>query len=370
MEVLDERYTTLNTNINTLSNKFVVDWMENVKKIVDSKKILYTGVLGADIKAPSAKNPETLYDKLFTYFHLLVSTNYRLYKPFFKIYKLNGYKIKVYLTLSKNFNTYITGFTRYYKDGSKEPYIRLEIPRYMVLQFHKNVMEEETLDYVEMRDFVSSMKSSLTHELTHFFQIKNKKYNFADGYIENGSLYGKHTGYLSFFNYFIQDSEMEAVLNSAYKIYKQSYNNNSFFNCVVFCMGERIKPKESKMFLRGQLTIQELYKKLNCLGKFLIIWSLYVYIPTKSKFNPLLQMSDEYETEFDGLYNAKIVEANAKNLTNFIKKASYLDGGIDLNNYLKKQPSDQFVAIHKTIFSLTKSNKKFLDDLMWEVNEF
>lgn len=366
---LDERYTTLNTKINTLTNKFVADWLEYVGDVVEDNSMLYTGLLGDDIKAYNARYPVTDYDNLFLYFHLLFSTNYKIYKAFSEKYKIEGYEVRIKLAKTKEIARHLLGYTRQYLGNKRQPYICIQIPQNIIYGFSRCVTNEEKLDYNKIRDFVSQIKSTLAHELTHYFQIKKDGHNFLEDYVENNSLTGSYTSYLSFFNYFIQETEMNAVLNSAYRRYREKYVERSFYDCVVLSTIERVRPELADRFFSGELSFFETFKKINCLGKFLLIWVLYDYVPNNSKYGPLLAMSDEYESEMTQYFNKNVVKANKKNLENFIRTNMQEDYGMSLNRYLSELPSNEFVDVHKEMFSLKKYNKKFLEKLNLTLDE-
>lgn len=367
--LLQERYTTLNTIFNKLANQFVFDWLATVDDYAKKYKFLYDAQLRNELPEV-VKNTKTQYENLFWYFYICFKSKYKIFKQFTKKYKVNGQVLKIQLKLTSKISDQILGDTVSYFENKKEPHVIISIPKNYLMRFVKNVLDDEPLNFDSMKMFISQIKGTIAHEATHYFQLKRKEFDPFKNYDRHNAMWGEYTKPFSFFLYFIQKVEMDAVINEGYKLYRSNDTNKSFFDCLVYVLTDKFNRTDSKDYFKEEISFRELIYTSAPLTKFLLLWSLYVYIPENSKFRALLAMSDDEEKNVAMLFSAKAIQVNAKNVTRFIRTVQKEETDAILNGYLKKLGVQGRVELLGQIFNLKKSNKSVLTDLLAKLREY
>lgn len=365
--LLLEWYKTQNTPIKQIANQFIYDWIDWVVKLMKEYRTKIPS-LYKSFFPDVLKNPQKRYDYLAAYFYMLPFTSANKGFKFVKTYFVKKYKFKdetIQLRISYGTKDIRTlGFTRHNKSGKSTITIRFhnnDLSNYFV-----TVGKEGKILYNEIERIVSKLKRTAAHEITHFIQhtFKGSIKHFPVFSLLNGK---QNLWSLSFSLYFMEEHELEAMLNEAYKLYTEKGNfitkkerktkKKDFFTCLLFELLDRFD-FNSNLVLTGKLSFWDVLVELNKIKRyhdlFLMLWVIYYYVPEKSKFKHIMHLPSDAPK-----VNKELLENNRKNLINFLN--SFTPYGITVLNRIFSKIDENEVL--RRIFAVSETNEQILDKL-------
>ena len=181
----------------------------------------------------------------------------------------------------------------------------------------------------------------------------------------------KNLSDFKFFLYYVQEHELEATLNAAYKLYKErgkffsdrwyKVKKRDYLNCLIYLILNTYGIKK-KTLLYSKISVAEILDALNTFDEykaclFVILWIMYCYMPKKSKFYNLLFKQQDLEIPFD--FNVQVIENNKDNIVDFFSSLNYYE--IEYLN--KKIPITKLGEVFKQVFSITQDNWHIFENL-------
>ena len=215
---------------------------------------------------------------------------------------------------------------------------------------------------------MSKIKHLLAHELTHYFQAKRDTIDAdSENFVKTLSK-KDNLKVLKDFYYFAQTHEMEALTNSAYKLYterntflgdkKDDTEKRSYFRCLVHEVLEKLKMDAlSKKFLTRKISLDEVCNELSENARFVLFWAAFCYAGNSKKYGNLLKKSEGLETSYR--YNMAIMKENKEALYDFLKSLTRF-GLSKLDNLLGEL---DMISLFEKLLSTTTSNKKTIEGL-------
>lgn len=348
--------------MNALANKFVEDWELAIEKYVDENKY----ALPAAYLPVSLQKMKTQYDKIYWYFMTMFDDGYKNIRTFKKTYTTPKGKVVIRLKIKNVLAPRSYGDIRPEPDdvtGQLNPVVSIYIPTQYTNKLAMSVDEYDELDYNQLRDFIADVKKTVAHEITHYYQYV-MGLDPGNNYQMPKNMYGNYTNFLTMFRYMTQDSEAESFVAEGYKLFKERYNTKSLYDCVVLALLDVIDVNYVKDYYDGYLSMADLLDELKPNERFTILWFLYVYIPEKHKDSKLFQFQDEHIEEIHEMFDAKILKRNRENIIKFLNYITKHDLEREFNSYLRKEiKAGRGYDLESEFFSLTTSNKKYLDSL-------
>ena len=208
------------------------------------------------------------------------------------------------------------------------------------------------------------------HEITHLYQWKNKQIKKAIHVEDTGNV----TRWFNFFVYFIQKHELEALMNESNKLYKnrgdtiaidgETNHKKTFLKCLIYTiMGRSIIASDDDLrnqMIQNKISIKEMLEKTNSFFRFLVVWTVFCYGVTSSKYAKLLKK--EIENEDLPKFNTTLINKNRRNLQDGL---SHLDEEEKekLSDKLNKLPEDEVNQLLSGLFSISDNNFDLLSSI-------
>ena len=364
MVFLPERYTLQRDRVNTLTNKFLQDWMLAIVEYVDKN----VSRIDPSLLPVSLRNIRTQYDKIFWYFFLMFSTKYQNIKTFKKTYETDRGPALMELKIVRRIQSQVLGatFPIDKKTGDLKPKVCAYVPFNLITKIAIGVKKNPTLDYNVLRDFIAGIKQTVSHEVTHFYQFARKQLDpYLGEYKSSNGMYGNSTNVLSFYQYFLQKEELDATIAEGYKLYKEKYVNKDLYDCLVYVIVERFDVNRAKEWFNDELYMYEVINYLKPWEAFMLLWTLYVYIPERFKNSSLFRFTDDHLHEIQYQFKLGTLKNNKENLDNLLKYIEENDLQRELNNFLRKEYKEKnSEEIFSKFFPLKSSNRKYLNWLI------
>lgn len=369
-----EWYKTENSMINKAANQFIAEWIDWTTKTMKKYQTTLPEIY-EDLMPEKLKKPQSKYEYLACYFYLLPwlsRFNLGTKKSFAKTWKIGEHEVPLRVSFIAQ-NTTIQG--RMARKGEDRVTIFARFNTNDIGKFFVSAHDTGKVLFNEVEKVVSSLRETITHELTHFFQNKRSRIKVNRSLRYFTGL--KNVKKLRRFLYFIQEHELQAYLNGAYKLYRERskfYSNKDekqkkkdFLRCFayVFC---NLFIADGTDFLSGKISYDEMLKNLkdnSVHGFFLFLWIVYCYIPKNSKFSHILHYP---QTSME--INPDLLDGNKKRLEIFLN--SLTEQGVQrLDRNLSEFDLDY---VYESIFSTTESNLNLLDatakELDWYNDSF
>lgn len=349
--LLLERYHTLERDINIAANKVISDFLEhlNLSNYKDIAEYLITA--------------EDMFQRVKGVLELFNTT-----------INVGDYQLNVNLL----YNHYrITGEYEFNDDDPNNLIPSDKITIYIVYDEIKDLIDHKD-NSSQLKNAVARLllnkKLDITHEITHFFQVIKRKFNYKEFLIHDkfSSVYftsNKCADRIKDFLYIIESNEVSARINEAKNIYDRkglpfSYrlkHTKKLFNCILYIFiklfGFR---EEADEILANKLTLNEAFNIINDKNPdkfpiicFMILWILYCFLPQKSK---LYKLAKEYWQTPNLQFDPQIIELNKMNIFNFFND-------ISSNLFAKLENLTISKDLESKLFSITESNLPALQEL-------
>lgn len=351
-----EYYRTLNTIINKSSNLFAKkwrDWMVDEAKSQEMLKVKHVD------KVDKQKSE---YDCLMDYFLLVIGKKAKTSFSAEEI--INGNKFKVKINILEG-----VGDTKGKTDTeSKPPVVNINIYTSALNDIIHNSNVAKKYAYKNVNDLVSMIDHLLTHELTHYFQVEKNAIDIdSESFVKKISK-KKNLDVVRYFYYCTQQHELEALMNSAYKLYSERNSllgdkkgntvKRSYFRCLVCDVLIMLKLRDlANKFLMDKISLDDACHKLREHARFLLFWIVFYYARNNKKYKGLLEKTGELKTSFN--YNINVMRENKEALYKFLDSLSF-SGVSTLDNLLGKIDN---VALFDQLLSTNTSNKKTIEEL-------
>lgn len=348
-----EYYRTINTIINKGSNivsKRWRDWM------IDEVRVLKETLGDHD-------ELRTEYDYVIAYFKMVISGN--VSKSFSTEEVINDNDFKVNIKILEG-----VGDTK----GEiiiekKTQVINITIYTSSLNEIIKNSILAKKYAYKSVNDLISSVIHLLSHELTHYFQAKkNTINNDTESFIKKISG-KKNLEVFRYFYYCTQPHELEALMNSAYKLYSERNSflgdkkdgaiKRTYFRCLVYVVLSKLKAQKlANKFLVGEITLDDVCDNLREHAIFLLFWIVFCFAENDKKYKWLLKKSNDTKTSHK--YNVTIMRENKEGIRKFLESLNSL-GITELDNLFAKIDKTR---LFDELFSTNISNLESLEELI------
>lgn len=262
--MLYERYQTQQSQLNTLSNKIVRDFVEQVAKKIPGK---------------------TKYESLLHYF-LGLNRKKEGAKLFSKVYQVGSDKIRYTFIYEQS---YAEDFPGYFLGN--EIQIGFAQGNFDFLWSDSNLSKVNVI--------VDRLKEAIVHETSHFYQKREgKKLDttvFSDTF---GSPEANRLGNLV---YITHDTELEAIANEAYKMYQvhKRTDRMSYYQCFLLKIVPQILStyKYNNKIRQGTFDVGDVVYALKRKGRkgiadlFAFYYVFYGFLP-QTKFGEMIKQED------------------------------------------------------------------------------
>lgn len=428
-QLLNERYQTQNRYINILCNNIVTDWLNFIKEIVsdyDPEDLMFMTGLNS--------SPRTDYEFLVAYFKMVkefegdaeefeksyrlrlleipdyVKKLYQTFKPSEPLENLRqhyrningGIEVMVTINLTNDINEIEPfGESSVVSDNKDEVksledlekmndvgVINITIPTALTNKITRdpNKLSSPAARqqyYNVIADYVSKIKETLAHELTHVVQdaqvnLDTRTKHKEEIYIEHYGDVDTFSDYFNEFAYVTQDAEMEAFLSEAYKLFKEKYNrtklNLDFVTCIFIAISDIFGEDDRDKIIKKKNSLEKRFHTYSEGLKLAILYAIHVWIPDRDKFKGHVNLS---KYDFLTNYKKETIKENqwsAWRMAQLCKKYEDFDLGFDLDDTIqaafRKIPNREIIG---TLFSTIKPThdliKGFYDQLKqptWE----
>lgn len=377
VERLDERYNSWRSDLRKVTNKIIVDWINQMEE-----NIYFDGNLVSFLEDEHYLNPldkekmreveefekrikksQKLHDKLLRY--IIANENGKINSNIEISSFLRGKKIIILFDWYGYDNPGRFGYACL-SGQEKRPFVNLFYNN-VEITFHEilNSIKNGTGNcYNTIEKYLSRIQKALYHELTHISQILRGENPRKSNILPYENLLGT----LSDFIYFTEDAEMDAMFNEVYVTYKRrgkyeanaknsrKTKNRNFMNLLLdelfeIRFGENIRERW-KNYKLGKISWGEFFNKLYPFYKLLFYWSVFVY-GLNSDFRDLILRDDK--TSLRDNLNLNVIKQNTDNIKNTF------DPILKDNNLLTHfcavmNKNANLSEFYDDIFSVTKNN--------------
>lgn len=344
LEELDERYNTINTYLKIEANKFFDAWVNDIVGEVRSYKNIPFPVV-------------TKYDCIAAY---LINNKENGVREFERTITVGKYQVKIRLmTPSKtDENRKLEGYT----DTSENPVVScIHILPKDINSIVKFCNEKKRVPYKFMKTLFTLKKGTIVHEITHYIQDIKDELNVTQHELTGVLEEYKNLKLFAKFLYFVEDHELYAKLNEAYKLYCDSIFfdiKGDFYNFLGYAIlrGRGFKNLSNKV-LKNEISPEGVIETLkkSPITRFLFVWFVFCFTPKNSKFSRILFKGESPDL---GL-NLKLIDQNKENIYNFFNKLTPRE----IKNLDFMFAQSNMFSVASEFFSLEHSNKPYLENL-------
>lgn len=330
--MLTERYQTLQSNLNILSNRIVSDFIKKVTAKIPGKTS-YEALLKFFLRLEKKKDETKLYSKVF---------------------QVRNDKIRYTFALEKTDSEDFSGY--FYGDE-------------IIIGFSQGIFDfifpESNLSKVN--NIIDKLKEAIVHETTHFFQAKkNQKF---DTTVFGDTFNNKDVSRLGNLVYTTDSSELEAVCNEAFKTYQvhKRTDHLSFYKCFLLKIVPQLtntnRYKEQIIAgtfdLGNLIELLEAKKNRGVIDLFALYYIFYGFIP-QTKFLALIQKESTYNFYNRGVGGISILVPNQKDITELLELAVEYNKVEQLEKIIQKMIRSGEI---KQLCSWTQSNSQLVEQI-------
>lgn len=369
-----EHYRTLNSEINKISKTFFNNLLKKVAK--------------------NDKSDKTKYEKFGMYllrryeeYKLMPNVPIKITYNYFRVIGYGNYQIRLLLLIN---NSSLYGVTSQSEYSTKNN-VRVKPINIFILPKELDELEKiknnRNMFSNKIEQLLEKRRETVVHEITHYFQIKNKEQTNFDEYNLNNELKNyKNLKLIQQFIYKLLAEEIPAVVNGAYQTYKEkgkyySYKydyaqihpgawrapikRKLFFNCLVSSLLSHYDKGElGKLILSNKVRFEDLINGIAPVDRFIILWIIFCFLPKhKSKFYELIKSEKGDINTFKRQINFNVdkLDNNRNKALAFLESLTNKERQ-NLDKFAE-QYKEMFLEELENFFSINDDNDKAIKNL-------